>query len=1019
MFISAVTPSVIYPSEMTAATEARSRTASSATPEDDASGSPSSNAVSSTTPTDDYTFQDVDDEEVDIEIDDGLVTSAMKEEEAKYEAESEKIQKEEDEQLSNQLKKDGFNMKGLEFLLKKSTIYSSILSERLEQSRQEKANKAAKVEAKSSAEPKKPAPAPEETTTRATRSGAATVVDKPTEPESRGRGKKARKQSRAEEGSPASVGRASRTKSTKSPATAPAKGQSNLLTFFSKEKIEDKATVKEALEAAAEEDSTEAFGATATEQLHTRQPKLVTGCVMKDYQLEGLEWMASLFENGLNGILADEMGLGKTLQTISLFAFLRERGVNGPFLVAAPLSTLANWVDEFAKFTPNIPVVLYHGHPQERENLRNTRLKTKDYRNVGAKFPIVCTSYEIIMNDRKYLAAWDWKYIVVAGPRVGDVFFREQATAHWNSIAEQSQFDFSDLQNSGKSSEEIKKAVGANLVSSLHQILKPFLLRRLKSDVELSLPKKREYVLYAPLTQTQKELYRRILDRSTESFLVEKLLGHSRLHKTSPKSTPKKRVENHKRKATAVEELEDQMTTLSVPQQPLRNSRSNKKLRVDYKEKSDREYFKELENTPDQSKQTTPELSADEVAYQAALKEIKSKKMQNPIMQLRLACDSPHLFYWPWGDKDPDETLVTESGKMMLLDRLVPELFRRGHKVLIFSQFKVQLDILEEWATTLRNWKCCRIDGSVRQEDRRDLIKSFNSDPQYKLFLLSTRAGGLGINLTSADTVILYDSDWNPQQDLQAQDRAHRIGQTRPVIIYRLATAATVEQTLLEKADAKRRLEKLVIQKGKFKSMTASTTKTQEQEFADIKDILMNEDFEKFDVAESGSRILSDEDLDVLLDRSDEAYEKAAKGETKVSDIFKAVETKKTSEQDLLAQIISRARRPKLRLEATFKLEVFMRDERLVQLLPLHAVLKLEARSQLIQLLEALTLKVVRPLLHHVLCDENVHRQLAHPPRPGDDRVAVLWVDVVDDELAERADDVLDVCFVGAPGVEC
>ncbi|KAK6346831.1 hypothetical protein TWF696_006938 [Orbilia brochopaga] len=914
---------------MAAVTKARA--ASSATSENDAFGSPSSNAFSSTTPPDDY-FQGADEDEADIDIDDGLVTSAMKEEEAKYEAESNRIQKEEDEQLSSQLKKDGFNMKGLEFLLKKSTIYSSILADRLEETRQEKAARAARAEVKSSAKPKKPAP--EERTTRATRSGA-TAVDKPTETGSKHSVQKSKGRKKGDGNAPA----------TKSSTAAPTRSQSNLLTFFSKEKPENKASVKEALGAAAEEDSAETFGATATEQLHTRQPKLVTGCVMKEYQLEGLEWMASLFENGLNGILADEMGLGKTLQTISLFAFLREKQVYGPFLVATPLSTLANWVDEFAKFTPDIPVVLYHGNPQEREQLRNTRLKTKNHKNVGPKFPIVCTSYEIIMNDRKFLAAYDWKYIVVdEGHRLKNFncrLVRElekypsanrlllTGTPLQNNLVElwsllhfllpqvfndvesfQSWFDFSDLQNSGKSSEEIKQAVGANLVSSLHQILKPFLLRRLKSDVELSLPQKREYVLYAPLTQTQKELYRRILDRDTESFLVDKLLGRSLASKykkrTSTKSTPKKGSKGTdipKRKAAEIEELEDHATSLSIPLQPLRVSRSNKKLRMDYKEKSDREYFKELENTSDHSKQTTPELSADELAYQTALKEIKSKKMQNPIMQLRLACDSPHLFYWPWGDRDPDETLVTESGKMMLLDRLVPELFKRGHKVLIFSQFKVQLDIIEEWATTLRNWKCCRIDGSVKQEDRRDLIKSFNSDPEYKLFLLSTRAGGLGINLTSADTVILYDSDWNPQQDLQAQDRAHRIGQTRPVIVYRLATAATVEQTLLEKADAKRRLEKLVIQKGKFKSMAAPTAKTQEQEFADLKDILMNEDFEKFDVAKSGSQILSDEDLEVLLDRSDEAYEKAAKGETKASDLFKAVKTKKASEQELLAQM--------------------------------------------------------------------------------------------------------------------
>jgi len=118
------------------------------------------------------------------------------------------------------------------------------------------------------------------------------------------------------------------------------------------------------------------------------------------------------------------------------------------------------------------------------------------------------------------------------------------------------------------------------------------------------------------------------------------------------------------------------------------------------------------------------------------------------------------MFYWPWGEDEPDETLVTESGKLMLLDTLVPALFKNGHKVLIFSQFTKQLDILEEWASTLRGWNTCRIDGSVKQEDRREQIKSFNTNKDFRLFLLSTRAGGLGINLTSADTVILFDSDW-------------------------------------------------------------------------------------------------------------------------------------------------------------------------------------------------------------------------------------------------------------------
>lgn len=269
-------------------------------------------------------------------------------------------------------------------------------------------------------------------------------------------------------------------------------------------------------------------------------------------------------------------------------------------------------------------------------------------------------------------------------------------------------------------------------------------------------------------------------------------------------------------------------------------------------------------------------------------------------MQLRLACNSPHHFSWPWPPGvDPDSTLITASGKMSLLDRLVPPLMQAGHKIILFSQFSKQLDMLEDWATVLRGWDVCRIDGSVKAEDRNKQIATFNSNPESRLFLLSTRAGGLGINLTAADTVILFDSDWNPQQDLQAQDRAHRIGQTRPVIVYRLATKGTVEQTLLEKADGKRRLEKLVIQKDKFRSLlgrstqgpkklstsTSTSTATNKDPNADadsdsdsdsLRDLLFNDDFENYNPrGPAGGEILTDKDLRSLMDRSEAAFARA------------------------------------------------------------------------------------------------------------------------------------------------
>lgn len=140
------------------------------------------------------------------------------------------------------------------------------------------------------------------------------------------------------------------------------------------------------------------------------QPSLVSGGKMRDYQLEGLTWLTCLYQIGLNGILADEMGLGKTVQLISFLAFLRENGTNGPFLILGPLSTVSNWVKEFAFWTPKIPVVMYHGNPQIRAGLRRKELKGDAK---GEKFPVVCTSYEICMRDKKFLANYPWKFIVV------------------------------------------------------------------------------------------------------------------------------------------------------------------------------------------------------------------------------------------------------------------------------------------------------------------------------------------------------------------------------------------------------------------------------------------------------------------------------------------------------------------------------------------------------------------------------------------------------------------------------
>jgi len=537
---------------------------------------------------------------------------------------------------------------------------------------------------------------------------------------------------------------------------------------------------------------------------------------MRDYQLKGVKWLISLYQNGLNGILADQMGLGKTVQTIGFLSHLRSKGILGPYLVIGPLSTLSNWVSEFQRWTPDIPVILYHGSRQERAEKRMAHLPTST--PIKPEFPVIVTSYEVVMADRKFLQKYNFKYLVVdEGHRLKNFdckLIRElkfipagnklllTGTPLQNNLPElwsllhfllpdvfsslsqfQSWFDFTDsigkedaadITDSDTTRSEHEHR--AKVVNKLHGILRPFLLRRLKGDVELSLPRKKEILLYAQMVPKQREFNDALVNK-TITELLEKFAAGS-----------------------------------AVP-----------------------------------------------VGHTA---------VNNMLMQLRKNCNHPDLItggldgsiMFPSADE-----LVEQCGKMKLLDRLMKKLRARGHKVLIFSQMTRMLDLLESFFQQ-RNEPVCRIDGSVKQEDRRDAIAKFNSDPNFGVFLLSTRAGGLGINLTGGDTVIIYDSDWNPHQDLQAMDRVHRIGQTKPVHVYRLATAKSVEGKMLKKAAGKLALEKLVVTGGQFKQDKSQSKK----EFgADELVALLKGDTGVNDEDLPQSADISDKDLDVILDRRD------------------------------------------------------------------------------------------------------------------------------------------------------
>ncbi|SNX82573.1 probable SNF2 - component of SWI/SNF global transcription activator complex [Melanopsichium pennsylvanicum] len=490
-----------------------------------------------------------------------------------------------------------------------------------------------------------------------------------------------------------------------------------------------------------------------------QQPAILSGGTLKEYQIKGLQWMISLYNNRLNGILADEMGLGKTIQTISLITYLMEfKKQNGPFLVIVPLSTLTNWVNEFNKWAPTVSTLVYKGTPNVRKQLTG-RLRSMN-------FQVLLTTYEYIIKDKHLLGKIKWVHMIIdEGHRMKNTqskltitltqFYTSRyrllltGTPLQNNLPELwalLNFVLPRIFNSVKSFDEwfntpftntgneggmmLNEEEALLIIKRLHKVLRPFLLRRLKKDVASELPDKVEKVIKCKMSALQLKLYQQ--------------------------------MKKHKMILSG----ED-------------NTQAGKKAKPQ-----------------------------------------GIRGLQNAIMQLRKICNHPYVFEQvelainPTKENGPD--LYRSAGKFELLDRLLPKLFATKHRVLIFFQMTAIMDIMEDFLR-YRGFKYLRLDGSTKPDDRSQLLKLFNTPgSDYFIFILSTRAGGLGLNLQSADTVIIYDSDWNPHQDLQAQDRAHRIGQKMEVRILRLVTEKSVEETILARAQDKLEIEGKVIQAGKF-----------------------------------------------------------------------------------------------------------------------------------------------------------------------------------------------------------
>lgn len=528
------------------------------------------------------------------------------------------------------------------------------------------------------------------------------------------------------------------------------------------------------------------------ETVFRESPAFIKGGEMRDYQVAGLNWLISLHENGISGILADEMGLGKTLQTIAFLGYLRHIcGINGPHLITVPKSTLDNWKREFTMWTPEVNVLILQGAKDERHQLINERL-------VDEKFDVCVTSYEMILREKTHLKKFAWEYVIVdEAHRIKNEesslaqiirLFNSRnrllitGTPLQNNLHElwallnfllPDVFGDSEAFDQWFSNQETDQDT---VVQQLHRVLRPFLLRRVKSDVEKSLLPKKEVNLYIGMSEMQVKWYRKILEKDIDA------------------------VNN------------------------------------------------------------------------AAGKRESKTRLLNIVMQLRKCCNHPYLFEGaePGPPYTTDEHLIDNAGKMVMLDKILTRMKGQGSRVLIFSQMSRVLDILEDYCV-FRDHKYCRIDGSTAHEDRIAGIDEYNRPGSEKfVFLLTTRAGGLGINLTSADIVILFDSDWNPQADLQAMDRAHRIGQKKQVVVFRMVTEKAIEEKVLERAAQKLRLDQLVIQQGRAQQAAKAAASRDE-----LVNMIQHGATDMFEakgatgVLESKST-LSDDDIDRILAEGEE-----------------------------------------------------------------------------------------------------------------------------------------------------
>ena len=620
------------------------------------------------------------------------------------------------------------------------------------------------------------------------------------------------------------------------------------------------------------------------------------------------------------------MGLGKTIQSISLLAHLAERQNNwGPFLIVTPASTLHNWQQEFARFVPALRIIPYWGSVQDRKVLRSTCMPfwtgkkpvTRD-----TPFHVMITSYQLIVSDEAYLQKVKWQYMILDEAQA----IKSSSSIRWktllgfkcrnrllltgtpiqNSMQElwallhfimptlfDSHDEFSEWFSKDIESHAENRGSGLNShqLHRLHMILKPFMLRRVKSDVENEMGAKIEVDVICELSPRQKRLYRGIkdklpildlltggggplnklnfgfgfgiggggsgsgggggggghasaLDTALMNLVMQfrKVCNHPELLERteiiSPLSftTPDRLLSRNLMGTGGIVYTNPAAIELRLPKRiieeiPLDNKRVLLEVSNDLESNHNNKYskFKMVCERKNELYCEIPTLNSfkfigERLPLAAPLKVISKGPFVFPSLQgitfnndtNTVNTEIPSLSLDRSVAIPSMEKFIRDCGKLSKLDSMLVELKAEGHRVLIYNQMTKMIDLLEEYLQ-YRGYSYLRLDGSTNISTRRDLVNSWQTDPSIFVFLLSTRAGGLGINLTAADTVIFYDSDWNPTVDQQAMDRAHRLGQMKQVTVYRMITRNTIEERIMQRAKQKDQIHKVVISGGTFK----------------------------------------------------------------------------------------------------------------------------------------------------------------------------------------------------------